>query len=445
MQLEFSEYGDLLSMLACLPACEEPQAVTQRFTSYRGFVSINRDSDGLFTFERNDGDHSIEIEFRNLVSGDARRWRIPHQGYLLGLELSRPQNLSMASGEGFQPRESSGFSAWFERLRYLQIFKGRVEESSLHAGRTLDAAGQHWAGYRNRFWAAMIRPGQDATITSRAAAGQSEAQLDLYSDSVAPLRFTVYAGPVESHSLESANADLGSLKHAGLYPPGWLTRGLDSALKTFFSLLQNAGASVVLLALLSLAVLWPLYRYTEKALDSVHKTGARMKPRVKEIRNRFTGRERTERLKALYRQENLHPLYRLKGLVGLLLLLAGLWCTYKVLANDMGLLNARFLWIPDLSLPDGTIELPWNIPLLGEYVNLLPVVMASLVMAAAWVRRRRMAVVESAPSRTNHYWFIPALFLLVFYTLPAGMVLFWTTIFAVIFISRVLRIDVSTA
>ena len=437
MQLEFSEYGDLLSMQACLPGCEHPEAFKQRFTSYRGLVSINRDSDGLFTFERNDGDHSIQIEFRNLVSGESRRWRIPHQGYLLGLELSRPQGLSLASGEDFQPRPSSGFSAWLERLRYVRIIDGKVNESGLQAGHSIDLKEKYWAGYRSRFWAALIRPEQETSITSRAGKGPYEAQLDLYSTAVGPHRFTVYAGPVERHAPENASPELGRLMYPGAGSWfGWILRALHTALNTFYTLIQHAGASVILLALLVQAILWPIYRYFEKAHARVQKTEARLAPQINDIRRRFPGDEQTQRIKALYRQENVHPFYRLKGLLGLVVLVPLLLCTYHLLAEDIWLLNAPFLWVSDLSMPDAALNLPLDIPLVGGQLNLLPLVIFILMITAAWLRKQPVAGVDSGQAKPGNSWALPWLSLLLFYTLPAGMVLFWATVFAVIFSSR---------
>lgn len=446
MQLEFSEYGDLLSMQACLPGCEHPEALKQRFTSYRGLVSINRDSDGLFTFERNDGDHSIQIVFQNLVSGESRRWRIPHQGYLLGLELSRPQGLSLASGEDFQPRPSSGFSAWLERLRYVRIIDGKVSESGLQAGHSIDLAGQYWAGYRSRFWAALIRPEQETSITSRASKGPYEAQLDLYSTAAGPHRFTVYAGPVERYSLENANSELGRLMYPGTgHWSGWILRALHSALNTFYTLIHHAGASVILLALLVQAILWPIYRYVEKTQARVRETEARLAPQISDIRHRFQGEEQSQRIKAVYRQENVHPFYRLKGLLGLVVVVPVLVCTYHLLAEDIWLLNAPFLWVSDLSMPDAALNLPLYIPLVGEQLNLLPLMVFVLMIAAAGLRKQPVVTADSGQAKSRNSWALPWLSLLLFYTLPAGMVLFWATVFAVIFGSRLVGTSLAHA
>jgi hypothetical protein len=106
-------------------------AKSQLFSSFRSFVSLNRDTNSMFELQRHNGDHSIELIFRNLVSNEGRRWRIPHDGYLIGLEVSRPQGLVMASGDTFLPREAPGFANWLETLRYVRLEDGDVEQHGI--------------------------------------------------------------------------------------------------------------------------------------------------------------------------------------------------------------------------------------------------------------------------------------------------------------------------
>ena len=95
LQLRFSAWGDLRSVRACLPACGDSGSRSQEFDSYRGFLSLNRDSDMVFKLERHDSDAYIQLLFTNLFSNEVRRWQIPHSGWLIALEISKAQPLTL--------------------------------------------------------------------------------------------------------------------------------------------------------------------------------------------------------------------------------------------------------------------------------------------------------------------------------------------------------------
>lgn len=427
MQLEFSEFGDLLTLTACFPLCGESAASVQEFNSYRGFISVNRDSDGLFVFERVEGDHSIQVEFRNLVSGEYRRWRIPHRGYLLGLELSRPQALSLASGETFMARTTSGFTAWLEQVRYVVSDDGQFVQSGVGdstAGRQIEA---RWTGFRNRYWAALVRPGQPVLAEVRNAGEHEEVQVDLYPFSAGGVRFTFYAGPVELDSLESANPELRTLMYAGVWRwLRWLSERMQWALNLVFSVVKNWGLSIVLLAFMVQAVLWPLHSRMAKIREQVRLQDARLAPRLKDIRSRFKGDQQSERISALFDHEGIHPLYGLKPLLGLLILVPVFIGAFTMLAASIRLKDEPFLWIRDLSMPDALHQLPVTLPFFGADLNILPLVMVMLTLPVSWLHSRNTKPGTPATS----WWKKPALvavfFLLLFYTFPSGMVLFWT-------------------
>lgn len=426
MQLEFSEFGDLLKLTACFPLCGEPAASVQEFNSYRGFISVNRDSDGLFIFERIDGDHSIQVEFKNLVSGEYRRWRIPHRGYLLGLELSRPQALSMASGETFMARTTSGFTAWLEQLRYVVSDEGQFIQSGIGdatPGRQIEA---RWTGFRNRYWAALVRPGQQVLAEVRNAGEYEEVQIDLYPLSAGEIRFTIYAGPLELDSLKSANPELRTLLYAGSWRwLRWLSEKMQWALNLIFSVVKNWGLSIVLLAFMVQLVLWPLHRRMAKIRDQVRLQDARLAPRLKDSRGRFKGDQQSEAISALFDHEGIHPLYRLKPVLGMLILVPVFISAFTMLAASIRLKDEPFLWIGDLSMPDALYHLPVALPFLGAELNLLPMLLVMLTLPVSWLHSRKTTAGTSATS----WWKKPALvavfFLLLFYTFPSGMVLFW--------------------
>jgi YidC/Oxa1 family membrane protein insertase len=426
LQLRFSDWGDLLSVRACLPACNVQGARVQDYDSYRGFISLNRDSGMAFDMERFDSDHSIDLVFTNLLSNEIRRWRIPHAGWLLGLEVSHPQGMAMTSGEAFFPPEAAGFGAWLESLRYVYAGAGGMDQYGLEEPVGPLTVETEWVGYRNRYWAAMIRPDQQVQAAFRTGEDQPEAQLDLSSSAGNGNRFMVYAGPVEPSALAAAHTDLGALMYSGLwFWLGWICQALFWVLSSIHSLVPNWAISIILLSLLVQLVMRPLNRMAERLQDDVRSTEASIAPRLNAIKKEHKGAEQAERILALYKEENIHPLYSLKAMAGVLVIIPVFIGAFNMLSENIWLSGESFLWIRDLSLPDAVAILPFSIPFLGNGVNLLPFIMVALSIPASMLRNAGDIDPGVHARHTRNLVWMSLVFFLLFYTFPAGMVLYW--------------------
>ena len=440
LSLKFSDFGDLLSVRACLSACGAEDARSQMFDSYRGFISLNRDSGTVFELERLDSDKSIDLIFTNLVSNEVRRWRIPHSGWLLGLETSRPQGLAMVSGEAFMPPDAAGFGAWLESVRYV-VFEGDgLRQSGLEEEVEDWQLSSEWTGYRNRHWAAMIWPDKPMLASLRTGGQQEEAQLELSPQEGKSSRYMIYAGPVEPSALESGHQDLGRLMYSGLWSwLAWICQALFWLLASIHSLVPSWVMAIILMSLLVQLVMKPLNGMAERLQDDVRATEARILPRLNEIKREFKGAVQAEKILALYKEEKVHPLYSLKSLAGVLLIIPVFIGAFNMLSENIWLSGESFLWIKDLSLPDAAAGLPFDIPFFGRSLNLLPFVMVALSIPAAMLRNTQDADPQVQARHTRNLCLMSLVFFLLFYTFPAGMVLYWVVNNAVSLVSVLAR------
>lgn len=426
LELRFSDFGDLMSVRSCHPACNDPDAHTRNFSSYRGFVSMNRDSGLVFELDRRNGDNSVELIFTHLLSGEVRRWRIPHTGWSLGLEVSRTRDMAIASGEGFTPPDVPGFGGWLESLRYVVIEDNNISQYGLDENVDSFATSEGWSGYRNRFWAALIKPEQPVSVTLRTGENQSEAQLDLRVEGSGPYRYVIYAGPVEPDALQSSYPELESLMYSGLWSwLRWLCQGMFILLAVIQSLVPSWALAIVLMSLLVQLVMLPLNSMAERIQVEVQKTESRIAPRLDEIKQEYKGAEQAERILALYREEKVHPLYSLKSLAGVMVIIPVFIAAFNMLSENIWLSGESFLWISDLSLPDTFMSLPFTLPFLGGSLNLLPLVMIVFSIFASILRNRAEENVQLRSRNNRNLVLMSLVFFLLFYTFPAGMVLYW--------------------
>ena len=130
---------------------------------------------------------------------------------------------------------------------------------------------------------------------------------------------------------------------------------------------------------------------------------------------------------ALYRAEGVHPLYTLKSLLGVAIQLPVFIAVFDMLAEDFDLYRASFLWIADLSQPDKLLPLPFCVPFFGCYLNLLPFLMSAVSLAALVRYPSRVAASSVERRQRRTLTGMTLAFFLLFYTFPAGMVLYWTS------------------
>ena len=79
----------------------------------------------------------------------------------------------------------------------------------------------------------------------------------------------------------------------------------------------------------------------------------------------------------LYKKHKVNPM---GGCLPMLLQMPIFIALYQTLMRSVELKGASFLWIKDLSMPDKAFTLPHALPLLGNAINVLPILMIGAMM-----------------------------------------------------------------
>ena len=241
-------------------------------------------------------------------------------------------------------------------------------------------------------------------------------------------RCRFYSGPVERAALSRTAPVLDAMFLSGLWT--WL-RALALALLWLLNglsaIVGSPGVGIIALAASVKILLLPLTAFAEHLQAQVNAAQARLEPRLAEITAAHRGEERTRRTLALYREENVHPLYTLKSLVGVLIQLPVFIAVFDMLAEDFGLDGVPFLWVRDLSRPDALARLPVCVPFFGCDLNVLPFLMAGLSLLVLVRFRPAVGTPTLLRRQRRNLVGMTGLFFLLFYTFPAGMVLYWTS------------------
>ena len=440
---------------ACHPSCARTdvgQVTSVRFTDrddppqarlYLRGPGPPVDLQGLrFTADLGEGARARMVTFRSDLPGGGVRmtksFEISREGYevVMTVRLSgekaaafaagRRLELELGAGRGLLPAPAPGFSAMLDRVSRVVIAASGVSAVSDDARDPTPLGAGDWVGFRGRFWAVLVRPDEAGVLEPRP--GASAALVTADEPGRLSWRYTFYSGPLESRALTRADPGLERLLFSGLW--SWL-RALSLALlfllRGLTALVGQPGLAIVALAVSVKVFLLPLALVAERWQEQVNATQARLQPGLDAIKAAHRGEERARRTLGLYREEGVHPLYTLRSLLGVLIQLPVFVAVFDMLAEDFDLNQVAFLWIQDLSRPDELLRLSVCLPFFGCHLNLLPFLMSGVSLAAL-LRFRASALTPSLVRRQRRNLMgMTLLFFLLFYTFPAGMVLYWTS------------------
>ena len=201
----------------------------------------------------------------------------------------------------------------------------------------------------------------------------------------------------------------------------FLTRPFLTALTFFYSILGNFGLAILALTVIIKAVMFPL---ANKSYASMSQMKFLM-PKMKEIRERFSDDrvKINQEIVELYKKEGVNPA---AGCLPMLLQIPVFFALYKVLFIAIEMRHAPFYgWIEDLSVKDpsniftlfGTI--PWSAPEF-LHVGLLPI-----IMTITMIIQQKLNPKPADPTQAQVMKFLPYMFLFLFASFPAGLVLYW--------------------
>ncbi len=260
--------------------------------------------------------------------------------------------------------------------------------------------------------------------------------------------YTVYVGP-KKYDILKKSADRRVSLQSLMFHDSWsfmrfIYLLLTDVLNWFYTMTHNYGIAIIFLTILVRLIVWPL---TQKGMKIQQKSMAemsRVKPFIDEINEKYKDnpQEKSRRTWEVYKEHNISPFASLRGCMPLLLQLPIFFGLYKVCNETIDLYGAQFLWINDLSQPDRLLSWGINIPMLGAYLNLLPITMALTQFLATWLSMKRSKNMD--PTQRNMMYIMPLVFVVILYQLPAGLMLYWNIsniwqIFQTMIINKILE------
>ena len=180
-------------------------------------------------------------------------------------------------------------------------------------------------------------------------------------------------------------------------------------------IVPHPGYAIIVLSLIVNFLLLPLYARADKLETEQQVKKDLMAPMVRRIKEAFKGDERVMILQAYYRENDYRSTDVFKESVSLLLQIPFFMAAYRFLSHLAILQGVSFGPIHDLGAPDQMFEV------FGFSINILPILMTLINVVSGIIYTKGMPV----KSKVQLYG-IAAVFLVLLYNSPSGLVFYWT-------------------
>lgn len=282
-----------------------------------------------------------------------------------------------------------------------------------------------WVAVKNKFFVQILQPedgGAGVVLHTRRDAENPNvfsvvdvaAGVDVPALRLAPAeqhvqRYRYYVGPKNFERLKSLGPQQGRIMEFGW--SGWLCKPLLWLLNRLYRLIPNYGVAIILLTIMVRMVFWPV---TRKSTESMKKM-QQIQPEVTKLREKYKDnpQKMNQEVMLLYRRHNVNPMM---GCLPMLIQIPVFIALFTVLRSAVELRFAPFLWIRDLSEPEGLLAGVLPLPL-----NILP-----LFMAATMFWQQKLTPTAGDPQQQKVMMFMPLFMLVLLYNMPSALVLYWS-------------------
>ncbi|MCC5935154.1 MAG: YidC/Oxa1 family insertase periplasmic-domain containing protein [Balneolales bacterium] len=372
------------------------------------------------------------LTFEYLISGD---------GYELGLSILFDGVRDLISGSYFE-------FGWQPRLRTTERQRNQETQYSaafVYAGGALDdinltSAGTErrsitgnigWVATKTKFFTQIIQPvGEtDGAILMADVTGRDNDIRTHYRSimrSIVPAagesQFRLFVGPLDHRHLNEFHTAAYDMVDTGFRFLRWFSDPfVNWIVLPFFgffgNLLGNYGLVIILFAFVIKIVLYPL---TKKSFESMAAM-RELQPEMKALQEKYKDNPQAQQQATmkLFKKAKVNPL---GGCLPNLLQAPVLITLWRYFQNSIEIRQESFLWASDLSAPDVIIQLPFTIPILGDFIAGFV-----LLMSATMVLQMKISGQGAAanPQMKIFTYILPVVLFLFFNQFASGLSLYY--------------------
>ena len=283
-----------------------------------------------------------------------------------------------------------------------------------------------WVATRSKYFVTcLLDDSGDQFNSSTISASYKDKELydlsvSLQSNKVANI--SLYLGPLEYERIKSLGVNLESIMDFGWAIIRPISKSVLWVLKSMNTVIPNYGVILVIFSVLIKLIVYPL---TKRSYQSTQAMQA-IQPEINNLREKHKNNptKLNQATMELYKKKGVNPL---GTCFPMLLQMPLLFALFTVFRSTIELRGEPFVfWIKDLSAPDIIFYLPFKIPLYGDYVCALPILMALSMFAQQKMMQPTAATGPQADQQKIMQYFMMGFFFLLFNSFPSGLNLYYT-------------------
>lgn len=300
-----------------------------------------------------------------------------------------------------------------------------IKESNL-SKQVASAGFVKWVAVKDRHFSVVVMPKTTSSFTGLVRGlGHNDRSASLISPSTTVPAggsvthdFVFYLGPNEVSDLMPLGLD--DLVNFGKFDG--IGRFFVGSLELLHNVFKNYGVAIIVLTILINVFLFPFTRVSYMSMKRMQL----VQPQMNKLKEQFKGNPQrlNKETMELYKKYKVNPF---GGCLPMIIQIPIFIALYVALSKFVPLINAKFLWVQDLSAPD-RIYLPFSLPFVGNYFHLLP-----LLMCAGMFFQQKMTGMtpstdpQMVAQQKMMVFMMPIIFGFIFYQMPSGLVLYWLT------------------
>ena len=331
-------------------------------------------------------------------------------------------NGGITSTEPNKKDEASFFAANLSQGKEISKHGGKLGKVVSSTGRT------DWAAVRSKYFTAAIIPLSTSNYGEVRAKENTLSKITINQEvpiynfgvgfsSAAPAEALIYLGPLQYDNIKALGVGLENTLSLGLAPIRFIGRAVLLLLVNLHSVIPNYGMVLIIFSVIIKILVYPLTKKSYQSMKDIQT----IQPEVTKLREKFKSdpQKLNQATMNLYKEHGVNPL---GGCLPMLLQMPLLFALFIVFRSTIELRGAPFIfWISDLSQPDALIPLPFSLPLYGDQISLLP-----LLMGVSMFVQQKMTTSQANPQQKMMTQFMSVFFVILFNQFPSGLNLYYT-------------------
>ncbi|MDH4101703.1 MAG: membrane protein insertase YidC, partial [Nitrospirota bacterium] len=333
----------------------------------------------------------------------------------LNLQGGSDYRLALGTGMGLTSRSPGGMMGVHEGpVTMVQGKREADETSKLLEARKSYTGGVAWTAIEDKYFMAALVPQSQISLLDVSAVGTGDAALPdltvaLTGSGAVTAKFLLYVGPKQYDRLAALKVGLEDIIDYGWFK--LFAKPMFHFMQFLYGIFGNYGIAIIIMTIIIKVAFIPLTHKSTKSMKEMQ----RIQPELTKLKEKYKNdpTSMNREMMDLYKKHKVNPL---GGCLPMVIQIPVFIALYNVLLVSIELRHAPFFWwIHDLSAPDALIHV------MGFPVGPLPVLMG----ISMFVMQKMTPTTITDPMQQKIMLWMPVIFSVMFFTFPAGLVLYW--------------------